>query len=99
MTRVVALALVGLGVAACSPARALPPKVSLRLRGGTPDARVTIDDIVVGPFAIVAARGVAVPRGTHRITVEREGFFPWDKLVEATSAPVVVDVDLERLPD
>jgi hypothetical protein len=91
----VACALAG---AACMPARSAET-VSLRLRGNVADASVTIDDQYVGALAFVAKRGVALPPGEHRITVERAGFFPWDRLVDAKRAPLVLEVKLERVPD
>ena len=76
-------ALVGccLFVLACAPSA--PATVSLRMKGNAPDAFVTIDDMQIGALAFVAKRGVALPPGKHRITVEKPGFFPWDRLVEA----------------
>src|SRR5258706_11752322 len=75
------------------------PTVSLRVRGNVADAHVTIDDIPVGALGFVAARGVALPPGRHRITVERTGYFPWDTLVEAKSDPIFVEVTLVPIPD
>ena len=73
--------------------------VSLRMRGSVPDAQVTIDDMSIGPLGYVVARGVALPPGQHRITVEHDGYFPWDKLVEASDQPIVLEVVLVPLPD
>jgi hypothetical protein len=68
--------------------------------GTTPrDASVIIDEQYVGPLAYVAARGVRLPVGTHRITVQKEGYFPWDQLVEADRAPVTLRVELTPIPD
>ena len=52
-------------------------------------------------FAIrrVQARGVALPPGRHRITVERSGYFPWDAVVEAKDEPVSLQVTLVPVPD
>ena len=79
----------------------VPSTVSLRMRGNVPDASVTIDDENVGPMAVVQKRGVALPLGVHRITVEKPGYFPVDQLVEAKpgSPPIQVDVVLEPIPD
>jgi hypothetical protein len=63
------------------------------------DASVIIDEEYIGPLYYVAARGVRLPVGQHRITVEREGYFPWDRLIEADRKPVLLKVHLVRVPD
>jgi hypothetical protein len=63
------------------------------------DAAVTIDEEYIGPLGYVAARGVKLPAGKHRITIEKPGYFPWDRLVEAGTAPIHFDVELEPIPD
>jgi hypothetical protein len=74
---------------------------SLRVKGAPADASVTIDDRYLGSFVYVAAKGVALPPGKHRITVEKTGFFPWDRLVEAHDGdpPIQLDVALVKIPD
>jgi hypothetical protein len=74
-------------------------KTSLRVGGAPPDASVTIDDQYVGVFAFVAAHGVALPPGKHRITVEKPGYFPWDKLVEGHGDLIRLDVALIKIPE
>ncbi|HZF53738.1 MAG TPA: PEGA domain-containing protein [Polyangiaceae bacterium] len=93
LAALVALAL----AAACTPMAS--QKVPLRLKGDVRDASVTIDDQYVGALAYVAARGVALPPGKHRITVEKTGYFPWDRVVEAGDAPIHLDVVLTKIPD
>jgi len=63
------------------------------------DAVVTIDEEYIGPLGYVAARGVKLPAGKHRITIEKPGYFPWDRLVEAGNEPIHFDVELEPIPD
>jgi hypothetical protein len=94
-----AAAAVAILAAGCIP-RA-PETVSLRMRGTVPDASVTIDDRYLGALAYVQRRGVALPVGTHRITVEKAGYFPWDRLVEAKigGGPILLDVQLVQVPD
>jgi PEGA domain len=78
------------------------PAVSLSLQRGAKsprDAAVIIDEEYIGPLGYVAARGVRLPAGKHRITIEKPGYFPWDRLVEATTAPIHFDIDLEPIPD
>ena len=73
--------------------------MSLRMRGGPPSATVTVDDVMIGPMNVVSARGVALPRGPHRVSVEAPGYLPWDKIVDARDAAVVLDVRLQPMPD
>jgi hypothetical protein len=74
---------------------------SLRVKGAPADASVTIDDRYLGSFVYVAAKGVALPPGKHTITVEKTGFFPWDRVVEAHDGdpPIRLDVTLVKIPD
>src|SRR5207249_1571502 len=53
--------------------------VSMRMQGGPPNATVTIDERIVGSLDVIAARGVALPPGRHRVSVEAPGYFPWDQ--------------------
>jgi hypothetical protein len=89
-----------LGGAACGPPSAAKT-VSMRMAGGPANASVTIDDIFVGTLDVVAARGVGLPPGRHRISVEAPGHLPWDKLVEAKEGqgPLRLDVKLVPIPD
>jgi hypothetical protein len=74
--------------------------LTLTPEGETPnDAKVTIDEQFVGLLGFVAARGVRLPEGEHRITIEREGYFPYDRIVVSDREPIRLDVRLQRLPD
>lgn len=70
-----------------------------RTRQSPPDASVTIDEQYVAMLGEVTARGVRLPEGEHRITVEREGYFPWDRIIVSDGKPVRLEVDLIPLPD
>ena len=76
--------------------------VTLRLTpdAQTPsDAKVTIDEQFVGTLGFVAARGVRLPEGEHRVSIEREGYFPYDEIVVSAREPIHLRVHLQRLPD
>ncbi len=78
------------------------PAVSLSLQRGAKsprDAAVIIDEEYIGPLGYVAARGVRLPAGKHRISVEKPGYFPWDRLVDASTEPIHFDIELEPIPD
>jgi hypothetical protein len=47
----------------------------------------------------VAAHGVRLREGQHRISVTKTGYFPWDRLVTAGRDPIALDVTLEPIPD
>ena len=99
--RSLALAVTFAALVACGPPT--PKTVSMRLTssGGPKTASVTVDDQFVGTLDIVAARGVALPPGRHRVTVEAPGHLPWDKTIEAKEGenPLRLDVKLVPIPD
>ena len=72
---------------------------SLRVAGTVPDASVTVDDEYIGALAYVQKHGVALPPGQHRVTVERAGYFPWDRLVEAEGTVIRLEVEMVKIPD
>jgi hypothetical protein len=76
-----------------------PHTVPIRMGGAPADATVTIDDQRVGSLALVAARGMRVLAGRHRITVESAGYLPWDQVIEARDELVRLDVRLVPVPD
>ena len=87
-------------LASCGPN--LRGAVSLRLnipKTAPSDASVLIDEEYIAPLAYVAAHGVRLPEGEHRITVQKEGYFPWDQLVVAGRDPITLNVELVRIPD
>ena len=100
MTRALATALFALLALACGGPRPIKT-VSMRMTGAPKAASVTIDDVFVGSLEIVSARGVALPVGVHRVSVEAPGYLPWDRLVEAKdgAGPVRVEVQLVPTPD
>jgi hypothetical protein len=74
--------------------------LSMARSKGTPrDASVYIDEQFVGFLGVVSARGVRLPEGEHRITVEKVGYFPWDRLVVSERKPIALSVDLRKIPD
>jgi hypothetical protein len=92
------LALLALG--ACQPSVRAAVSLSLqRSRSSPRDASVYIDEEYVGPLGFVAVRGVRLPVGEHRITVVKDGYFPWDRLVSADRQPIALKVELVAIPD
>jgi hypothetical protein len=64
------------------------------------DASVVIDEQYVGPLGYVAAHGVRLRTGEHRVSITKAGYFPYDRLVvKNDSEPVKLDVALEPIPD
>jgi hypothetical protein len=86
--------------AACSQGvRAAVTLTLARPRGTPADASVIIDEQYIGPLEYVVAHGVRLPIGEHRITVEKQGYFPWDRLVESDRKPIHLVVKLVPIPD
>jgi hypothetical protein len=93
------LALVLVLLCACGgPGKGAGQTVSLRMSGSPAAARVTIDDQIVGSLDMVEARGVALPPGKHRISVEAPGYFPYDVIVEAKEGEKFVRVQAKLVP-
>lgn len=97
------LACIFAGFLACgTPAReAAHPggkTTSLRLRGTPDQASVVLDDQFLGNLAFVASHGVALPRGKHRLTVEAQGYFPFDREITGDEGPVSLEVQLRAIP-
>ena len=89
-----------LSLANCVPVERPAVSLSIERSSESPrDAAVTIDEEYIGPLGYVAAHGVRMPAGKHRISIEKPGYFPWDRLIDAGSAPIKVDVALEPIPD
>ncbi|HVR18992.1 MAG TPA: PEGA domain-containing protein [Polyangiaceae bacterium] len=103
MTRAGRLLLVlALVASACGPSITGQAAVSLKVQRApqTPkNASVSIDENYIGPLSIVAAHGVRLPVGTHRITVEKDGYFPFDRLVTADRDDILLTVTLDPIPD
>lgn len=95
--------LCALWLSAC-PGCAPQPRAAVSLKidyaKRTPaDASVTIDEQYIGPLGYVAAHGVRLALGEHRVSVTKAGFFPWDRLILADSEPLLLEVQLEPIPD
>jgi hypothetical protein len=62
-------------------------------------ALVYVDGHYVGTLAALAARGLRIPEGKHRISVEKTGYFPYDVIVVSKIDPIHLQVALLPLPD
>jgi hypothetical protein len=88
--------------AACGAQQHGSAAVTLKMQRSpeTPkNASVSIDEQYIGPLSIVASHGVRLPVGTHRITIEKDGYFPFDQLVTADREDIRLVVKLEPVPD
>lgn len=96
--------LCALALAACPGCQpTLHAAFSLKIDYAKPtpaDASVVIDEQYVGPLGYVAAHGVRLRLGEHRVSVTKTGYFPYDRLiVKSDSEPLELDVVLEPIPD
>ena len=97
LPRVVVLgaALAASGVVGCPSQRT----VLMHMQGEQTDALVTINDRYVGKLGEIVRRGIKLPPGSYRVTVEMVGYFPYDELVEVEEEPVTLSVKLVPIPD
>ncbi|HVU01910.1 MAG TPA: hypothetical protein VHE30_09165 [Polyangiaceae bacterium] len=87
-------------LSACAPPVRETTSLQMVRHEKTPrDASVIIDEEYVGPLGWVGAKGVRLLRGPHRITIERDGYFPYDVAVVAGKEPIRLDVNLVPIPD
>jgi hypothetical protein len=63
------------------------------------DALVYIDGQYVAQLGTVVKLGVRLPEGEHRISVEKNGYFPFDAIVVSDRKPIHLKVEMLELPD
>ena len=90
-----------LGLAACKGAASTGPRSKLALDGTPSEASVLIDEQPIGSLAVVQKHGVSLPPGQHRLTVQADGYFPADLLIDVDRSGGVVrrTVKLTALPE
>ncbi len=79
--------------------RAVVPMHIHRTPSTPRDADVAVDEDYVGPLYLVATQGLRLPVGQHRVTISKEGYFPWDRIVDADRAPIELSVELVAIPE
>lgn len=86
---------------ACHGAKSTGPRSKLTLSGTPPEAAVLIDEQPIGTLAMVQKLGVALPPGQHRLTVQADGYFPADLLVDVDAHGGVIrrSIQLTALPE
>jgi hypothetical protein len=87
------------GCAAGPAASPSAPTVPLRVSGTPGEATVTVDDQRVGSLALVQSRGMRIPPGRHRVSVEAPGYLPFDAAFDAKDEIVALEVKLVPVPE
>ena len=60
---------------------------------------MSIDETHLGPIGMFEEKGVKLRPGTHRIVVEKEGYFPEYRLVEvAKNTLTTLEIELREIP-
>ncbi|HZO16700.1 MAG TPA: PEGA domain-containing protein [Polyangiaceae bacterium] len=94
MTRVALLLL--LVTSAC----AKEELVFVRIQGQPGGALVYIDDRYIGRLEQLQARGIEMPEGEYRLTIQEVGYFPHDQLLLVNKSKVPrITVRLTPIPD
>jgi hypothetical protein len=78
-----------------------PAQVLVRMQGAPDDALVTVDDRYIGKLGRIEKAGMKLPPGVHRLTIEANGYFPHDQILELMEGapPSDVVVELQPVPD
>ena len=75
------------------------PRGTVRFKGDPRDATVSIDETHLGPIGMFEEKGVKLKPGTHRIVVEKEGYFPEYRLIEvAKNRLTTLEIKLREIP-
>ncbi len=98
--RVLGLVALGLGSAGCAARPHRPPLAgALRFTCTPADAHIVLDEDDLGPCVVWHDRWMGLGRGTHRVQVLRDGYFPQESEVVADGRRHHVEVTLRRIPD
>lgn len=74
--------------------------LTVEVEDGTPgSALVYVDEQYIGTLRAVEVRGLRLPEGEHRISIEKTGYFPYDTIVVSDLKPIHLKVRLLRLPE
>lgn len=78
-----------------------PKPIIVPIAGSPDDALVHVNDTYRGKLSRLEKSGLPLLPGEHRITIEANGFFPHDQLIELAPdvPPAPIAVDLEPVPD
>jgi len=96
-----AMALLALLLGGCAT-MGLKSAVSMKVErepSAPKDALVYVDEQYIGTLGFVAQRGVRVPEGQHRVSVEKAGYHPYDTLIVSDRQPIALKVSMLKLPD
>jgi hypothetical protein len=75
------------------------PRGTVRFKGEPGDAHLFIDETSLGPVAMFEESGVKLRPGTHRILLEKAGYFPEYRLVEVVDGTLtMVEIELREIP-
>lgn len=99
MSRALLVALcAGLGACATTPRRPTAAG-ALRFTCTPADAHIVLDEDDLGPCVVWGTRWLGLVRGTHRLQVVRDGYFPEESEVTADGSRRHVQVTLRRIPE
>jgi hypothetical protein len=87
--------------AACGATQAPRPRaaVAYKFECAPRDARVVVDEVDYGQCVLWEQRYIALPEGTHRLRVERDGYLPVERELPATGHRETVRIELREEPE
>jgi len=78
-----------------------PKPIVVPIAGAPDDALVHVDDAYRGKLGRLEQSGLPLLPGEHRVTIEANGYFPYDQLIQliADVPPAPIEVNLQPVPD
>ena len=75
------------------------PRGTVRFKGEPGDALLIVDETHLGPIGMFEESGVKLRPGSHRIVVQKEGFFPEYRIIEVTKDSLTtLEIALREVP-
>ncbi|HHH27566.1 MAG TPA: hypothetical protein ENK57_04335 [Polyangiaceae bacterium] len=97
MTRSIWMGIVVTAAVGCAG----PKPIVVPIAGSPDEALVTVDDTYRGKLGRLEKSGLPLLPGEHRLSIEANGFFPHDQLIELNEdvPPAPITVELQPIPD
>ncbi len=97
---IVTIAAMAMLVSSCAATVRRPRiAVAYRFQCTPADARVIVDEVDQGACRVWEVQYLGLPAGTHRVRIERDGYFPDEREMPSNGRRETVQVRLRAVPE